>query len=160
MIGRVRLLGGGLFSRSLFRVRRSSLFGRSPFGVRPSSLLFGDRRRLLGDFVDNSLSFGSGLGGRSFDFGGDDGHSLFFLGRGSGFSSFGFLGRALLDPLLRLLARLGFLRVVTCRALADAGGIKEAQDAVRGLGAYAEPMLDWSASSFTRSGESFASSGL
>ena len=46
------------------------------------------------------------------------------------------------DALLGLFARLGLLRVVARRALLDAGGIEEAQDAVRRLGADAQPVRD------------------
>ena len=52
------------------------------------------------------------------------------------------LAASLLGALLGLLARLGLLRVVARGALLDAGGIEEAGDAVRRLGADAQPVRD------------------
>jgi hypothetical protein len=64
----------------------------------------------------------------------------FFDGRiGGGFGVCGLL-RALFDALLGLLARLTLVGVVARGALADAGGIEEAQHAVRRLCADAQPM--------------------
>ncbi len=114
-------LGGRFFGRSLFHSR--SLFrgfgnGRFFPGFSLGGSLF--RNRLLGRNV-------GGIG-RSLSLG-----DVFGLGRNLGgrllggrSSRLGFLRRALLDPLPGLLARLGLLRVVARRSLADAGGIEEA----------------------------------
>ena len=127
-----------------------------------------DRRSLLGDLLDDLLGLGGRLGGRFLDCFGDYSFGFFLrlsrrlFGRrvGGGFSVGGLLG-TFLDALLGLLARLRLLRIVARRPLADAGGVEEAQDAVGRLRADAQPMLAIrSESSFTRSGESFASSGL
>src|SRR5205823_486417 len=82
--------------------------------------------------------FRSRLSGRSLDLGSDDGF-------GFGLACLGSLcltGSALFNAFLGLLARLRFLRVVARRTLADASRVKEAQHAVGGLRAHAQPMRD------------------
>src|SRR6478672_5899083 len=105
------------------------------------------RRSLLGHFLNNHFGFCGRLCSRSLDFLGDHSLGLLLVGLDlsrsrSRLGRFGFLRRALLETLLGLLARLSLLRVVARRTLADAGGIEEAQDSVRGLGSHSKPMLD------------------
>jgi hypothetical protein len=59
-----------------------------------------------------------------------------------------------------LLAGHGLLRVVGRRALGKAGGIEEAGDAIRRLGALGEPGLDLLDVELDAVGESLGSSGL
>ena len=150
-----RLLAGLGFGSRFFGDR---LFGRKIGGVGRRLLrgdFFGlgghlDRRSLLGDLFRDGFAFRGRLGGRFLDRIGDYRLGLFLLRLGNGlfrrriggFFRFGGLLRTLFDALLGLLARLGLLRVVARGTLTDAGGIEEAQDAVRRLRADRQPMRD------------------
>ena len=142
--GRSLLCGSGFFRGRLgngsFLASRS--FCGHFFGYRLlGGQVGGVGRRLLGG---NFLSLGRRLLGRRV---------------GGGFSV-GSLLRALFDALLGLLARLGLLRVVARRALLEPAASRKRRTRSDGWAPTLSQWLMRSLSSLTRSGESFASSGL
>ena len=164
-------LGRGFFGRSFGSgFGRDRLFGGSVVGsaggcssAGASGGRFGGRSFLSGGFL------GRGLFGRSFarpalprptasSTAGFFGRRI--LGGLGGLGGFGGLGRLGLDALLGLFARLGLLRVVARGALRMPAASRKRRTRSDGWAPTLSQCEMRSASSFTRSGESLASSGL